>query len=614
METSTTERAGSVEFRVLGNVEVVTDGMPLALEGRKSRELLAFLLLHANEPVPAGRIVEALWGDDAPLTVDASLRVAVSKLRKALEPVGARDRLETRPSGYVVRVEPELVDAARFDALATEGHRALEGGRLAESAERLRQALGLWRGTPYQEIAACADAAPELKRLTSRRLDAQDHLAEAELGLGRHETLVPELETLVAEQPTRERRAAHLMLALYRSGRQSEALDVYTHTREALIANLGLEPGPELRELQQAILRHDPVLAASHARGQAPLLARQRRVRRPSRRQVLPLIVLTVGVAGALAWIVSRDVGARVSAPPNSAAIVERDSSEATGWTPTGSRPAEIALAGDSAWIANVDEGTITQVDVDSHDVVRTIGVGFEPTGIAGDNEGVWVVGGYDHQLARIDTSDGRVRLRIRFRERFGALPEGYERGPAGVAVGAGGVWVSHGVEMTRFDPRTGAVEKTARAGGPWASQIAIGEGFVWVAYHGALTKAGLLRFSPALDGVRLAGDGHVRVPLVGRASDVAVGDGWVWTTITRGDTVSRVDPTTLNVDRTFAAGDSPVSVAIDNGVWISNSADATVTKLDAVTGAKLDVTPVGHTLGGLAAGRGKVWVAVRAP
>ena len=614
MDASTTERAGSVEFRVLGNVEVLADGQPLALDGRKSRELLAFLLLHANKPVPAASIVEAVWGDDAPLTVDASLRVAISKLRKALDPIGARDRLETRPSGYVLRAEPELVDAPRFDALATQGHRALDEGRFAETEARLGEALGLWRGTPYEEIAGCADAAAERRRLTSRRLDAQDHLAEAELGLGRHETLVPKLEILVAEQPTRERRAAHLMLALYRSGRQAEALDVYAHAREALIDDLGLEPGPELRELQQAILRQDPALTAPQSSAKTPARAPHRQLAHPRRLLIVSLVVLALGVAGVLAWMTSRDSATPVSAPANSAAVVDRDSSDVSGWVPTGSRPAEIALAGGYAWIANADEGTVTQVDVDSNAVVRTIGIGFEPTGIAGSDDAVWVVGGYDHELSRIDTSDGRVRLHTRFSERVGPLPEGYERGPAGVAIGPDGVWVSHGIELTRFDPRTGAVERTIRAGGPWVSQIAIGEGFAWVAYSGALTKSGLVRFSPALDVIPLAGGNSIRVPLVGRASDIAVGEGWAWTAIARGDTVWRIDPTTLTVDATFAAGDNPVSLALDDGVWISNSADATVTRLDAVTGEKVDVTPVGHTLDGLAAADDEVWVIVRAP
>jgi YVTN family beta-propeller protein len=223
-------------------------------------------------------------------------------------------------------------------------------------------------------------------------------------------------------------------------------------------------------------------------------------------------------------------------------------------------------------------------------------------------------VGGYDHQLFRIDTSDGRVRLRIRFRERLGPLPEGYGRGPAGVAVGPDGVWVSHGVELTRFDPQTGAVERTVRAGGPWVSQVAVGEGLVWVAFDGALTRSGSLRSAPALDAVSPDGARQGRVPLAGLASDIEVGDGYVWVAITRDDAVWRIDPTTLTVAATVPSGDSPVSVGLDEGVWVSNSADATVTRLDPTTGEKLDVVPVGHTLEGLAAADGEVWVAVRAP
>jgi len=618
VEAPTTERAGSVEFRVLGNVEVVSDGEPLALDGRKSRELLAFLLLHANEPVPAHRIIDALWGDDAPLTVDASVRVTMSKLRKALEPIGARDRLETSASGYVLHAEPDLIDANRFERLAAEGRASLESERWADAAARLTAAIELWRGEPYPEIATSDDAAAERRRLGSRCLDVQDDLSDARLALGRHEGLAPELESLLEQQPTRERRAAQLMLALYRSGRQAEALDVYARTRAALQAGLGLEPGPQLRELQGAVLRQDPALDLPVGRSRGPDGPTEPGSRSGfrMRRAVLLAVALVLGVGAAAVVVltVRHSTDPSVTAAPSSVAVVDERSGRVVAAPPTGARPGDVVLADGSAWVTS-EEATITQVDIASRQVVRTIGLGFEPTGLAAGDGFVWAVGGYDHQLARIDTTDGGVRLRIRFRERLGPLPAGYERGPAGVAVGPDGIWVSHGIELTRFDARTGAVERTVRAGGPWSSPIAVGSGYVWVAYDGRLTEEGERQSTPAVEAVALGAPARkTRIRVTGGVSDIEIAGGDTWVAVGRADAVWRIDPRTLTVEATMPAGDAPSALAADDGVWVSNYADGTITGLDPSSGAKTDVFPVGHTLTGLAAADGDLWVTVRAP
>jgi serine/threonine-protein kinase len=326
-------------------------------------------------------------------------------------------------------------------------------------------------------------------------------------------------------------------------------------------------------------------------------------------------LALAVVVGGALAWVGLDSSNSSSRPPANSVAIVDEQTAHLSTYAPTGTRPVDVVLVDGSAWIANAEDGTVTQVSIETGRVVRTIGIGYEPTGLAGADRAVWVVGGYDHQLSRIDTSDGRIRLRVRFHERLGPLPAGYERGPAGVAVRTDAVWVAHGVELTRFDPQTGAVEQTTRAGGPWASQIAVGEGLVWVARTGAFTASGKLRDAPAIDVVD-ASDGALRgrISLVGDATDIAVGEGYAWIAIDIGDTVWRIDPTRLAVDLTMPAGDEPVSVAIDHVVWVSNQSDATVTSLDPRTATKIDVVPIGHTLEGIAASEGDLWVAVRAP
>jgi DNA-binding SARP family transcriptional activator len=227
-----------VEFGLLGPLEVRGDEEPLRLPARKQRALLALLLLHANRVVGRERLIDQLWGEDPPETAVKALQVYVSQLRKLL-PAGM---LMTRPPGYVLEVEPEAVDLLRFERLVAEA-RACEPAR---ASVLLREALGLWRGPPLAEFGEEPFARVEATRLEDLRLAALEERIEADLSLGRHAELVSELEALVAEEPHRERLRGQLMLALYRSGRQAQALEAYRAARAAL-AELGLEASAPLR-------------------------------------------------------------------------------------------------------------------------------------------------------------------------------------------------------------------------------------------------------------------------------------------------------------------------------------------------------------------------------
>ncbi|HEU5066512.1 MAG TPA: AfsR/SARP family transcriptional regulator [Gaiellaceae bacterium] len=245
-----------MEFRILGPLEAWHEGRAVTLGGPKPRALLAVLLLHANELVPADRLIDELWGKDSPEDAAAALRVNVSRLRKALP----QDVLTTRSPGYVVRVEPDALDLHRFERLVDEGRSLLARGLAADGSERLREALSLWRGPALVDFAYEGFAQAAIARLEEIRLAAVELRIDADLALGRHDELVGELEELVAGHPLRERLRRCLMTALYRSGRQAEALDAYQHARRALVDGLGIEPSAELRGLEQAILRHDPSL------------------------------------------------------------------------------------------------------------------------------------------------------------------------------------------------------------------------------------------------------------------------------------------------------------------------------------------------------------------
>jgi DNA-binding SARP family transcriptional activator len=259
-----------VEFRILGPLEVLDEGQPVALPGGRGRALLALLILHAGEVVSTARLIDELWGESPPPTATTALQGLVSNLRKRLEPARAGGDapavLRTTPPGYVLAIEPARVDANLFRRWLEEA----SGTAASERSSRLRRALGLWRGPALADFTYQPFAQREITALEELRLVATEERVEADLALGRHGQLVAELERLVAEHPFRERVRGQLMVALCRAGRQAEALEVYQETRHALVEELGIEPGPGLRQLEQAILRQDPWLDLEPSRETLP--------------------------------------------------------------------------------------------------------------------------------------------------------------------------------------------------------------------------------------------------------------------------------------------------------------------------------------------------------
>jgi DNA-binding SARP family transcriptional activator len=248
-----------LEFGILGPLEVRADSRPVALGGARPRAVFAVLALHANQPVSAERLALALWGEDAPPSAVKTVQVYVA-LRKALEDP---DALVTTPAGYCLRVRPGELDAERFERMVADGREALAAGRAEQAAAALRAALELWRGPPLAELASAPFAPAEIARLEEQQLAALEVRVEADLAAGRHAELIGELQQLTREHPWRERLHAQLMVALYRSGRQADALEAYRHAREVLVERAGTEPGAELRELQAAILAQRPDLMPS---------------------------------------------------------------------------------------------------------------------------------------------------------------------------------------------------------------------------------------------------------------------------------------------------------------------------------------------------------------
>ena len=246
-----------MEFRILGELEVLGDtGQQVDVVGHRQRALVALLATHPNEAVSADRLVDALWEDETPANTANALQTVVSRLRRSL----GESRVLTRSPGYALRAEPSEIDAGRFEQLAASARRELEAGNRDAAVDTFRAALALWRGPALSEFAYARFAQAEVARLEERRLAVTEERIEVELALGRHADLVAELELLASANPLRERLQAQRLLALYRSGRQADALARYRDLRSLLRDAHGLEPGTALRELERAILLHDPAL------------------------------------------------------------------------------------------------------------------------------------------------------------------------------------------------------------------------------------------------------------------------------------------------------------------------------------------------------------------
>ena len=257
----------TLQFRILGSLSVVGNGSVAALGPPKQRALLAILLTRIGETVPVERLVELLWGTAAPRTADHSIQIYVSDLRRAFEPLGGSDLLVTRQPGYVLDLDPDSVDAWRFERLLKEGTRLLEDGDLDAGRAKIREALGLWSGPPLSDFPYEEFAQPVARRLTEERLTAVEAYAAASLEAGRITEALDLLTAAVQDDPLRERARELMMLALYRSGRHADALRSFHALRTQLTDEFGVDPSPSIRALYDRILAHDPSLGKGSLAG-----------------------------------------------------------------------------------------------------------------------------------------------------------------------------------------------------------------------------------------------------------------------------------------------------------------------------------------------------------
>ena len=605
-----------MQFRLLGPLEVSDHDRPIEIGRGRRRSLLALLLMHPNEVVSAERLIDELWGERPTATATKSLHVYVSQLRKELQAPANGALVLTRGNGYVAQVGPDDVDVLRFERLLADGRRLLAAGDPARAGERLRKALALWRGPPLADFEYEPFAQGYIAHLQEQRLVALEGRIEADLALGRHAELVAELETLIREHPLREGLRGQLMLALYRCGRQAEALEVYRAGRATFVDELGIEPGPALRELEAKILAQSPELA--------PPAAPRRPARRPrsepaapaarGRRRAVGLAALIAGGAlllaaaiGAAVWRGGDDGGA-AQAPAldiarNSLAAVDPSNGTPTLALPLIGRPTDVVAAGTQLWAVTVDSAALTGVDAGTRTITRAVALRMQPSAVAVGYDAVWVADGRRGEVVRVAPGYDRVSSPIRFRARRAG------RGAAeatAMAAGAGGVWVTDGSErMTRIDAASRAV--THVDSGVALNGVAAGAGAVW-----AISGPGraVLRIDPATNAIR-------RIELAPRPGEeapfpaaIAATDEAVWVLSRNTASVTRIDPVTEGPAAVIPIGIDRVPndiAAAGQTAWTANE-DGSLSRIE-VGGTTARSLWVGESLRSVAAAGSRLWV-----
>jgi YVTN family beta-propeller protein len=557
-----------VDFRILGPLEVEDDGRVLPLGGSKQRALLALLLVHANEVVARDHLIDELWGDDAPETAATAVQGYVSALRKTL----GTERIVTRAPGYLLRVDPEAVDLGRFERLVREGRAALAAGDPAEASQTLSEALALWRGPALADLSSTLFAYAEGLRLQEVRLAAVEHRIDAALALGRHADVVAELEALVAQHPLRENLRGQLMLALYRCGRQSEALQLFQEARRLLVGELGLEPGAPLRALEQAILNHEPTLAAPPAAAAPAVLL--------TRSDEPPAVV------------------------PNSLVKIDPSTNEVVDVIGVGRFPGKVVSGEGFLWVVNIKDETLTRVAPGSGRADPVGGLRLrQPTGLTADGgRGVQVGSSEESEVVRVDPGSLEVLERIRVPGATASF----------LAAGAGSLWITQPPpgfaeavpsSISRISLLNSSIERRFTSpAGVLPGQIAFGEGASWVANVGDGT---VWRIDAATNRIK-------RTRVGSQPTDVAVGFGSVWVPCLGRNAVWRLDAPTGEVEAIIPTGNESLAVAAGaDAVWVTNQADGTVSRIDPRTNKVVKTIRLGFNPHGVAVAGGAVWVAV---
>ncbi|MBD0328776.1 MAG: winged helix-turn-helix domain-containing protein [Thermoleophilia bacterium] len=593
-----------MHFRILGPLEVENGGRSLAPSGRKPRALLALLLLHANEPVSPDRLIDELWSDEPPANAAKTLQIHISRLRKSLSADGAGGRLETVPAGYVLRVGDGELDRDRAAALLERGREELASGKPGTAGHTFREALSLFRGAPLADLAYEDFAQAEIARLVELRTQLLEARIEADLEEGRHADVLADLDRLVAEHPHREGPRALLMRALYRAGRHADALAVYQEYRRRLGDELGLEPGPELRRLERAILEHDPGLAPSAPpRAAATTRPVPERPWSSRRRAALPAAALVAALALAVGALALRPRGV-AGVPARSLAVVDADSVRLTEAIALDAVPTDVVAARRAVYVAIPRRRTLVVVRPAAREPAA-VGSAVSATRLAASGEAIWAVDGVGRKFARLRT------------DRVYALEPGEPRVDA-VAADDDSVWLAERAlsGITRFDVATGELRPIGIPGrgsfleGDAERSVAVAGGSVWVTnpvtrypQHERLGRVARL---DAATGEVLA-----RIPVPAPPLAIAADARAVWVALERGEQLWRIDPTDEVASAAVRVPGGVIDVAVDRRAVWALGREGAVSRIDPVRNVVVARAELGRAAIALAAGHGAVWVAV---
>lgn len=424
-----------MDFQVLGPLHVAHEGHAIPPGGLKQRGLLAMLLLAHDEVVSRDRLIDGIWGERPPATAGHTLDAYVSRLRKILSVPGEPDLLVTRRPGYLLRAEPHQLDLARFQTGCAAGRAALAAGEPDRGRGLLRAALAEFRGTPLADLLDLPFTAAVRPQLEDARRDVLEDLMDAELASGGRPGLVAELASLVATYPLRERLLGQYLVALYRAGRQADALEVLRLNKLRMAEELGLEIGAPLRDLEQAILRHDPALEPSTGIAPvrtvsappvaAPMPAHDTppsggatapssiRALRPvfRRRRMVLAVVGVVALAGVLVSVHRREAQSEARADQlvssHTLAALDPTAGRLVTQVPLRSGPGAMIAAAGSLWVADPGDGSVSRVDPDG--VRQVVDVGSQPSAMAAAGGSVWVANTLSGTVSRIDVGTDRV-------------------------------------------------------------------------------------------------------------------------------------------------------------------------------------------------------------
>lgn len=593
-----------MQYRVLGPLEAWDGERAIPLGGRKQRLVLAILLLRANQVIGTENLIDDIWGDDPPKAARITLQSYVSNLRKALGGC-----LERQSGGYVLRVAHEELDAERFEALVAEARGFLSADPDV-GAVKFEEALALWRGPALADLADHPSLRGQIARLEDLRISALEQLTAAELSLGRDAAAIGRLEIATDQHPLRERLWVQLVLALYRSGRQAEAVSAYHRARKVLAEQLGIDPSPELQHLYQQILNQDPSISgptvATTVGTVAPRRERDSRTesrmvdrpptgrsarprRGPSRGAVLGAVAASVSVGLVVAFLQVISGRSPAAAFHPGVAIVDERSGEQLASIPTSviRQPDRALYAEGRFWMLDHDPVSFVEIDPKTGRVLTHIGSPFdEGTNYAVSGNTLWVTG---PELAKID---------IGLRREVDRLDLGDFTG--GVVAAGGSLWVTvPDLTIFRVDTATKRVERIF-ANLPTAGNLAYGDGAVWTAGQG-----GISRIDPETNTVV-----NTRIRLPADCCPVAAGGGFGWTADPIKGVVYKVDRTGQIV-ATYQTGAGARVGSFDNGrMWVANSDEGTVVGIDAVTG-EIRTFTFDHPVQSVAAGDGLLAVAI---